>query len=123
MSSAILTEAEKKKRHVSAARAWAIANPERVRANQRAWAEKNRDKIRAYGRKTRRKLNGAEPTDEQRVGHCENFACNFSGPLHMDHDHATGKTRGWLCGSCNRALGMLKDDCLVIKGLANYLKR
>ena len=50
------------------------------------------------------------------------IACKSEGDLHLDHDHATGKIRGFLCGSCNRALGLLKDDPLIILRLLKYLQ-
>ena len=43
--------------------------------------------------------------------------------LHMDHDHTTGRFRGWLCGSCNRALGFLGDDPQRLHMLIQYLDR
>ena len=33
-------------------------------------------------------------------GRCE-YCSSDLGPLCLDHDHATGKFRGWLCHSCN----------------------
>lgn len=41
---------------------------------------------------------------------------------HVDHDHATGKVRGFLCSRCNKALGMLRDDPVRIRGLLAYLQ-
>jgi hypothetical protein len=43
--------------------------------------------------------------------------------LHVDHDHASGKNRGLLCGGCNTAMHKLeKDPDWGIKAL-NYLAR
>jgi hypothetical protein len=43
--------------------------------------------------------------------------------LHIDHSHTTGKVRGLLCGSCNRALGLLKDDVKFLEQAIIYLKK
>jgi protein-arginine kinase activator protein McsA len=42
--------------------------------------------------------------------------------LHVDHCHTTGKVRGYLCGSCNRALGLFKDSPKVLKQAYQYLQ-
>lgn len=44
-------------------------------------------------------------------------------PLHVDHDHDTGKVRALLCQGCNSALGMVKDDRSRLIGLVAYLDR
>lgn len=62
--------------------------------------------------------------------------CNeVADQLHVDHDHACcagrggssrtcGKcVRGFLCGPCNRALGMFKDSPDTIRKAAAYLER
>lgn len=43
--------------------------------------------------------------------------------LAIDHDHATNKNRGLLCGNCNKALGQFHDDILVIQAAMEYLKK
>lgn len=43
--------------------------------------------------------------------------------LHVDHCHNTGKVRGLLCGNCNRALGLFKDNVLYLENAKNYLKK
>jgi hypothetical protein len=45
------------------------------------------------------------------------------GALHFDHDHATEKFRGWLCKSCNNALGYVGDRPEVLRALADYLEK
>ena len=46
-----------------------------------------------------------------------------SGVWCCDHDHTTNKFRGWLCHSCNRALGNMKDDVDQLKRAIEYLER
>lgn len=43
-------------------------------------------------------------------------------PLHIDHDHATGRFRGMLCSGCNLALGNVKDSPERLRALAAYIE-
>tara|TARA_R100001143_G_C3249644_1_gene82903 strand:- start:17 stop:493 length:477 start_codon:yes stop_codon:yes gene_type:complete len=40
----------------------------------------------------------------------------------LDHDHKSGKFRGWLCNKCNSALGWLDDDITYVRRALNYLE-
>lgn len=55
---------------------------------------------------------------------CENSTDKASGKtkdLAIDHDHKTGKIRDLLCSSCNRGLGLFKDDPELLNKARNYL--
>lgn len=43
--------------------------------------------------------------------------------LDIDHDHNTGIVRGLLCNSCNRGLGLFKDNVSLIMSAVKYLKK
>ena len=43
--------------------------------------------------------------------------------LHVDHNHVTGRVRGLLCGNCNRALGLVKDNLETLVRLQEYLEK
>lgn len=56
-----------------------------------------------------------------RPRNCE--ICNEKRRIYFDHDHTTGKFRGWICDQCNFALGMVRDNPSVLIKLAEYLKK
>jgi hypothetical protein len=124
----------------------------RRRAEHRRWAERNRDYVREYAsRRWREKKSilkvkkhqhyeiagrarylfkkyGITMEEyEQRLavqgGKC---AISHDTPggrrLHFDHDHTTKINRGFLCGPCNRALGLFKHDPVRMANAIAYLQ-
>lgn len=51
---------------------------------------------------------------------CE--VCKRELRLVLDHCHKTGRLRGWVCYSCNIALGQVRDDAELLRKLALYLE-
>ena len=109
---------------------WRAKNPERMRELHNTWRARTRRSGYAkkyYDEKIRPRLY-ADITRPQPA------ACESCGDLLVgrklggkiacvDHNHATGKFRGWLCQQCNAALGMLKDDPIRVEALLRYIRR
>jgi len=100
---------------------WKKENPEKHRAHRyKAWT-KWYEKTKRLGY-TRANLNATQylsMLEEQR---------NLCGICHkpmkipnVDHNHATGVIRGFLCGSCNLGLGHFKDDPILLTNATRYL--
>jgi len=49
--------------------------------------------------------------------------CGGLGRICYDHDHKTGKFRGWICLRCNVAIGMVKENTETLMALADYIKK
>ncbi len=56
-------------------------------------------------------------------GKCDICRKESTEKLHVDHCHKTFIVRGLLCGNCNRAIGLLKDDVVVLKNAIEYLTK
>jgi hypothetical protein len=73
-----------------------------------------------YSRKIQEKLSGVPRPKSTVCAICEK---KISGPKIMfDHDHKSGKFRGWLCISHNIGLGMFGDSAKTLEKAIQYLR-
>ncbi len=40
----------------------------------------------------------------------------------LEHDHRSGKVRGWVCDSCNTGIGRFKDDKKLLERAAKFIE-
>ena len=43
--------------------------------------------------------------------------------LCYDHNHETGKFRGWLCMRCNTTLGLVEENTEILSALIRYINK
>lgn len=48
--------------------------------------------------------------------------CAATENICIDHDHTTQRLRGKLCAACNKGLGFFRDNTLLLKTAAAYLR-
>lgn len=79
----------------------------------------HRNKYKAHWRKSKGQPEPLYPPTQ----HCE--ICG-NRQLHkamcLDHCHAVGHFRGWLCDLCNKGLGMFRDNPALLRRAASYLE-
>ena len=108
---------------------WRDANPEKYEEWRRRNREENRPRLSEANRRghLRRKYGlSVEEYDFIRV--VQGDLCAICGEeeipgLHIDHHHQSGLIRGLLCGKCNKAIGLLKEDPALFDAASSYLQR
>lgn len=94
-------------------------NSEKYKESRLQYKKRNQDKLCVKQRKKRGLPEPSRP---------EPILCECCGrqrgrtSLNLDHDHPTGKFRGWLCGSCNRGIGLLSDTIDGLQRAIDYLR-
>jgi hypothetical protein len=115
---------------------WQAKNPDKVKQyRENGDPEKRSSRYKRHYEKNKRKKNDFRVSLrhkhlEQKATRPRPETCEVCGSppvrghkvLCWDHCHATGEFRGWLCASCNNALGMAKDDPAILRKLADYLE-
>jgi len=112
---------------------WRENNPEKVLGIRRRaarkvleWRRTNHNRCLAIGYKSRLKRQyGMTIEDLDVLLETQEYRCKICKRevrLHVDHDHKSGKVRGLLCGSCNRAIGLLQDSVDVVRNAVAYLE-
>jgi len=94
------------------------------RANKRYLSKQSTKEKREWGRIKKRY--GITKADYERMlfvqmGLCAICLIKPTHKLHVDHDHLSGKVRGLLCGNCNKALGLLRDNTDFLIKAIEYL--
>lgn len=56
-----------------------------------------------------------------RPSNCE--ICGEIGVICYEHDHSTGKFRGWVCSPCNCIMGFANDNIEKLEKIIVYLKK
>lgn len=105
---------------------WSAQNPEKVARCSFEWRAKNR--FRHTANVHRRGKYPCTATASEIESAFTGY-CNICGKaeveerLHMDHDHATGKFRGWLCSACNHGIGRFQDSPRLLMEAITYLTK
>lgn len=91
--------------------------PVRLRKKGNTWVCRVGDLARKQKANEARRYGGPV----KRPPECE--VCHKVCKTFYDHNHDTGEFRGWLCSSCNLALGYVYDNPEILRSLADYIDR
>jgi hypothetical protein len=123
---------------------WRDENPEVKAASDRRYYENNREKLKQYQKdyraKNQQKLRdqhlqrmfGVSIAEFELLLQQQGGGCAICGGketygnkknLNIDHCHKTGRVRGILCSKCNKAIGLLMDDPMLLQLAIAYLQK
>lgn len=116
--------------------------PKKLAEIKRRFQEKHRERLREEAKLYQRAKREADPEGQRRrvaafkarqeaklveiAGRPRPDVCDLCGEnnrhIVFDHCHAKGHFRGWLCDRCNKVLGLMRDDAVLLRKMADYLE-
>ena len=105
---------------------YARNNREREKERSRQYYAQNTEKCRTMSENWRLNrmygltVEGRDELAARQEGKCA-ICAEVPEKLHIDHCHTHGHVRGLLCGNCNRALGLLKENTKSLEAAIAYL--
>lgn len=110
------------------------ATREKRREQKKEWQKSRKDEDKDYYKnKSLRTRYGISPEEYNKLfmdqeGKCKICGCEettvangITRSLAVDHNHTSGVIRGLLCRKCNTAIGLLKEDKLLLLKAVEYL--
>ena len=88
-------------------------------SKERNTKEKNRESVLKRHGITSEDYNKLYEEQKGKCGICEKYL----ELLHIDHCHLRNEVRGLLCNPCNNALGLFKDDVILLSSAIGYLTK
>lgn len=143
MARSRMTDEQRRAAARESSQRWRDKNREAYRATKKRWRDRVRllrpETYKAYITKRNRRqvdrmriqkfgTDGANLYVEQN-GVCKiclrdmlRYGGNSMLAAQLDHDHNTGKVRGWLCRACNLSVGLLGDDVERMARAIEYVR-
>lgn len=111
-------------------REWRRANPLEQKQKWAAWEIANGHDRKLAARRLHLRQYCITPEDYNRMRLAQGFCCAACGlresesdNLVVDHCHTSGNVRGLLHRTCNSALGLFRDDAILLRKAAEYLEK
>lgn len=107
---------------------WQKDNLEKHYASRKKWHENNKERVRESRSKKR---HGISLKERKKLFDLQGGLCLIcikkldfeKNHTHYDHDHKTGKFRGFLCNRCNLGIGLFEDDIKILSSAITYLDK
>lgn len=97
-----------------------------ISKKNKEWRDSNKHKLRDLAYRTKFGISLEEyesklEAQNHRCAICGTHQKDSSMNFAVDHNHTTNEVRGLLCGQCNVAVGMVKEDITVLTNMISYL--
>jgi hypothetical protein len=117
-----------RERRLAKKRAFSQANRDEIAAQKARWRAANQEIVSARNRL--RNYGLTEEASRALLASQRGLCAVCAAPIvlvgrsaFVDHDHATGQVRGFLCHGCNLAIGHMKDSPMRLRKAAAYLEK